>query len=171
MFVQLNREYLGKPPGERIDVGDADARRLIEQGVAVAVENDPLAPMVTRAFDSALGRFSEALTRTIDQTLQQAADAQRRSRRNAAPLLFGEGGTGDVRRNFGDWLLCVRRNDHKTLADTDPLVMRDLQRLCVICRNKGQCRHELDNLSAAEHYHQFCPNAVTLDALLEERSS
>jgi hypothetical protein len=61
--------------------------------------------------------------------------------------------------------------DHKTLADTDPLVMRDLQRLCVICRNKGQCRHELDNLSAAEHYHQFCPNAVTLDALLEERSS
>jgi hypothetical protein len=61
--------------------------------------------------------------------------------------------------------------DHKVLSETDPLVMRDLQRLCVSCRNKNRCRHELENLDASEHYHEFCPNAVTLDALLEERSS
>src|SRR6266550_2804448 len=30
MFVQLTREYLGKPPGERIDVGDDDAKRLVD---------------------------------------------------------------------------------------------------------------------------------------------
>lgn len=61
--------------------------------------------------------------------------------------------------------------DHTVLSETDPLVMRDLQRLCVSCRNKNRCRNELDSLDASDHYHEFCPNAVTLDALLQERSS
>ena len=61
--------------------------------------------------------------------------------------------------------------DPKTLAETDPLMMRDLQRLCVTCRNKNRCRRELDELSAAEHYHHYCPNAVTIDALLGERGN
>ena len=61
--------------------------------------------------------------------------------------------------------------DPARLAETDPLVMRDLQRLCVTCRNKNRCRRELDDFSASEHYHEFCPNAVTLDALLKDRSS
>lgn len=61
--------------------------------------------------------------------------------------------------------------DPARLAETDPLIMRDLQRLCVTCRNKKRCRHELEAFSASEHYHEFCPNAVTLDALLKERSS
>jgi HK97 family phage major capsid protein len=117
MFVQLKREFLGKPPGERIDVGEGDAKHLIEQGVAVAVESDPIGPAVGRAFESALGRFSDALTSAVDGALKQVADAQHRSRRNAAPLIFGENGTGDVQRSFGDWLLCVRRNDQKILAE------------------------------------------------------
>lgn len=61
--------------------------------------------------------------------------------------------------------------DPKTLAESDPLVTRDLRRLCVTCRNKNLCRREIDELGAAAHYHEFCPNAVTLDALLRERSS
>lgn len=61
--------------------------------------------------------------------------------------------------------------NHTVLSETDPLVLRDLQRLCVSCRNKNRCRHELESLEASEHYHEFCPNAVTLDALLAERSS
>lgn len=61
--------------------------------------------------------------------------------------------------------------DPAQLARTDPLIMRDLQRLCVTCRNKNRCRHELDDFSASEHYREFCPNAVTLDALLKERGS
>lgn len=61
--------------------------------------------------------------------------------------------------------------DAKALAETDPLVMRDLQRLCVTCRTKGTCRHALDDLTAEEHYREFCPNAVTLDALVKQRSA
>jgi hypothetical protein len=59
--------------------------------------------------------------------------------------------------------------DPKALARTDPLVMRDLERLCVTCADKKRCRRELDDATAAGHFHEFCPNAVTLDALLTER--
>src|SRR5437763_8363744 len=117
MFVQLTREFLGKPPGERIDVSETDARHLIEQGAATAVENDPIGPAVGRAFEQAMGRFTESLTRAVDGALKQVADVQGRSRRNAAPLIFGENGKGDVKRSFGDWLLCVRKGDQKTLAE------------------------------------------------------
>jgi hypothetical protein len=42
MFVQLTKEFLGKPIGERIDVADADADQLIRQGWAQAIDNDVL---------------------------------------------------------------------------------------------------------------------------------
>jgi HK97 family phage major capsid protein len=117
MFVQLTREFLGKPPGERIDVSETDAKHLIEQGAAVALETDPIGPAVGRAFEQAMGRFTESLTRAVDGAIKQSVEAQGRSRRNAMPLIFGENGKGDVKRNFGDWLLCVRKGDQKTLAD------------------------------------------------------
>ena len=34
MFVQLKKDFLGKPAGERIDVADSDGQTLIEQGIA-----------------------------------------------------------------------------------------------------------------------------------------
>ncbi len=117
MFVQLTREFLGKPPGERIDVSETDAKHLIEQGAAVAIDNDPIGPAVGRAFEQAMGRFTDSLQRAVDGALKQVADVQGRSRRNAAPLLFGENGAGDVKHTFGDWLLCVRKGDQKTLSD------------------------------------------------------
>src|SRR5262249_43354732 len=117
MFVQLTREYLGKPPGERIDVGEADANHLIETGAAVAVAEDPIGPAVTHAFESAFGRFTHALDGAVGAALTEFGDAQGRSRRNAAALLFGEDGGDPHGRSFGDWLLCVRRNDQKTLAE------------------------------------------------------
>ena len=117
MFVQLTREFLGKPPGERIDVSEADAKQLVEQGVAVAVADDPLGSAAGRAFESALGRLSEAVAKAVDGALKSVVDAGRRCRKNAAPLLFGEGREGDMRRSFGDWLLCVRRGDRKALAE------------------------------------------------------
>ena len=59
--------------------------------------------------------------------------------------------------------------DLKALALSDALVLHDLERLCVVCRNKGRCRHELEQGTAADNYRAFCPNAVTLDALVAER--
>src|SRR5262249_59625351 len=36
---------------------------------------------------------------------------------NAAGFVWGGGGGDRQGRSFGDWLLCVRRNDQKTLAE------------------------------------------------------
>jgi hypothetical protein len=55
--------------------------------------------------------------------------------------------------------------DPKALADTDPHVMRDLQRVCITCSDKKRCKHEIANGKVAEHFWDFCPNTVTLDVL------
>lgn len=54
----------------------------------------------------------------------------------------------------------------QAVASADPLVMRDLQRLCVTCDHKTRCAHELAQGGAAAHFHEFCPNAHTIDAVL-----
>ena len=59
--------------------------------------------------------------------------------------------------------------DAAALSARDPMVMRDLERLCVSCTNKRKCAHELATGAAAGHYEDFCPNAYTLDMLLAER--
>jgi hypothetical protein len=59
--------------------------------------------------------------------------------------------------------------DAGALSQRDPMVMRDLERLCITCTHKRKCAHELATGGAAEHYDAFCPNAYTLDMLLEER--
>jgi len=52
------------------------------------------------------------------------------------------------------------------LSRDDPATMRDLQRLCITCGNKSRCQHELAAGTAAGRYRDFCPNAISLDALL-----
>ncbi len=59
--------------------------------------------------------------------------------------------------------------DPQSLAKTNPAVMRDLQRLCIVCSQKGRCEHQLADGTAAEHFHEFCPNAFTLNALLKQK--
>ena len=59
--------------------------------------------------------------------------------------------------------------DAAALARSSPATLRDLQRLCGACRNKGRCERELAKGSAAAQFRKFCPNAFTLDALLEQK--
>ena len=66
-------------------------------------------------------------------------------------------------------LLVALNVDPKELSRTEPLVMRDLQRLCTTCGAKKRCAQELAEGTAAEHFHEFCPNAFTLDALFDEK--
>ncbi len=55
--------------------------------------------------------------------------------------------------------------DPKKLAKDDPMVMRDLQRLCVSCGYKRQCEHDLAEGKSAANYRDYCPNAYTLNLL------
>lgn len=65
-------------------------------------------------------------------------------------------------------MLAALHIDRKAVDQGSPAVLRDLQRLCVTCGNKQRCEHEFDVGTAAEHFHEYCPNSYTLDALLKQ---
>ncbi len=58
--------------------------------------------------------------------------------------------------------------DPTNLSIEKSAVMRDLQRLCVTCGYKQYCERDLVKGVAAVRYGDYCPNAYTLDALVEE---
>jgi HK97 family phage major capsid protein len=108
MFVQLQKEFLGRKPGERIDVSESDANALIAQQLATPVTDDLITPAVQRAMEQAFSGFQKGLDAVINAALKQFADAQQKSRKNAVPALFGPDGDGDPHgKTFGDWLLNV----------------------------------------------------------------
>lgn len=66
-------------------------------------------------------------------------------------------------------LLAALGVDANALEHNDPLVMRDLQRLCTTCGDKRQCQFDLANGVSADNFRDYCPNAFTLDALLKAK--
>jgi HK97 family phage major capsid protein len=108
MFVQLQKEFLGRKPGERIDVSESDANALIAQQLATPVTDDLITPAVQRAMEQAFSGFQKGLDAVINAALKQFADAQHKSRKNAVPAIFGNDGEGDPHgKTFGDWLVNV----------------------------------------------------------------
>jgi uncharacterized protein YjiS (DUF1127 family) len=55
--------------------------------------------------------------------------------------------------------------DEAALARTQPLVLRDMERVCAMCRHKRQCDNDLAAGTAAAHYEDYCLNAATIDQL------
>ena len=55
--------------------------------------------------------------------------------------------------------------DEQRLGQAQPLLLRDMERVCSLCRHKPQCDRDLADGSAAENYHGYCGNAATLEAL------
>src|SRR6516164_6752627 len=115
MFVELLKDFLGKKAGERIHVAEAEARHLIATGIAKAISDDPITPMVNKAMENALSGFTRGLDTIVNETLKQFSQAQSLARKHAVPAIFGAGGNGDPRKSFGDWLLPCARNDTRYL--------------------------------------------------------
>ncbi len=55
--------------------------------------------------------------------------------------------------------------DPGALAQTQPEVVRDMQRLCSMCRSHGRCARDLAHNPEDAAWRDYCPNALTLDAL------
>ena len=55
--------------------------------------------------------------------------------------------------------------DQDALARTEPLVLRDMERVCAMCNHKRQCDRDLAAGTAAAHYEEYCANAPTIDGL------
>lgn len=64
-------------------------------------------------------------------------------------------------------MLTALKVDPKALSEMDPLMRRELQWLCLTCPDKERCRRELEQDTAAGHFHDFCPNAISLDEIVE----
>ncbi|MTV17777.1 MULTISPECIES: hypothetical protein [Bradyrhizobium] len=55
--------------------------------------------------------------------------------------------------------------DQEKLARTEPLVLRDMERVCSLCNHKRQCEDDLAAGVSPARYHRYCLNASTIDAL------
>lgn len=62
-------------------------------------------------------------------------------------------------------LLTALGIDEKALSRTEPLVLRDMARVCALCRQKSRCDRDLEAGTSPEHYADYCLNASTIDAL------
>ena len=62
-------------------------------------------------------------------------------------------------------MLKVLGIDEEALARTQPLVLRDMERVCALCADKGECDRDLAAGTAAEHYKGYCLNAPTIEFL------
>jgi hypothetical protein len=58
--------------------------------------------------------------------------------------------------------------DKEKIAQDEPAVLKDLQRLCSLCESKGRCMHDLDRDPNDAAWRAYCPNASTLTALRAE---
>ena len=59
--------------------------------------------------------------------------------------------------------------DPQKLRSDDPGLMRSLQRICISCGHKDRCQHDLAEGTAGEHFREYCPNAMSLDALFHSK--
>ena len=55
--------------------------------------------------------------------------------------------------------------DKEALVRTEPLVLRDMERVCALCSQKHRCDRDLAAGTAAAHYDEYCANAPTIDGL------
>ena len=116
MFIQLQQDYLGQKAGQKIDVADNVAKALLEQGVAIAVQDDPLPEAINKALSESIAKITGSIETTIDECLREFAKARTLSLKNQIPAIFGDG-TGEPTRTFGQFLLAVRKGDRALLDE------------------------------------------------------
>ena len=52
--------------------------------------------------------------------------------------------------------------DEADLASSNALLLRDMERVCALCRHKRECDHDLAAGTSAAHYEDYCLNASTI---------
>jgi hypothetical protein len=62
-------------------------------------------------------------------------------------------------------LLDALRISIQALAEKEPLVLRDLQRVCTMCDQKVVCNRDIAAGTVSTNYEHYCANADTIEAL------
>ena len=60
--------------------------------------------------------------------------------------------------------------DEASLSRTQPVLQRDMVRVCASCRQKARCNYDLDEGTSAQHYEEYCPNALAIEELDQKAS-
>ncbi len=68
-------------------------------------------------------------------------------------------------------LLQVLGIDEGDLASSQPLLLRDMERVCALCVHKRQCDHDLVVGTSADRYGDYCLNAPTIAQLEQAKPS
>jgi len=55
--------------------------------------------------------------------------------------------------------------DEAALSRTQPVLQRDMVRVCASCQQKVLCDYDLDAGTSAQRYEEYCPNAPAIDEL------
>ena len=55
--------------------------------------------------------------------------------------------------------------DQATLSRTQPVLQRDMVRVCASCQQKARCNHDLEAGTLARRYEEYCPNAPAIEEL------
>ena len=61
--------------------------------------------------------------------------------------------------------------DAQAIARVQPMVVRDLERVCALCEQKKRCDSDLAAGTAAQHHTEYCENASTFASLNSASSS
>ena len=62
-------------------------------------------------------------------------------------------------------LLKALEIDEASLERMYPLVLRDMERVCSLCRHKERCDMDLADGTSAEYFSSYCPNESTIKQL------
>jgi hypothetical protein len=55
--------------------------------------------------------------------------------------------------------------DEAGLASSNPLMLRDMERVCSLCQRKGECDRDIIAGTSAEHYKAYCLNAPSIEEI------
>jgi HK97 family phage major capsid protein len=125
MLIKLKQDYVGQTSGKVLDVLDTEGKALVDKGIAEEAGQEALSPLVARAMETAMARATDGVNQVIDAALKRFAEAQESARKIARPLIFGDEGEGDIKKNFGDWLrhaiTAVTAKPREALASADHL--------------------------------------------------
>ena len=92
----------------------------------------------------------------------------------------GLSGAAELRVLAGKWphsadLLARRMQqiklDAAEIVQVEPEVVRDLERVCTLCASKRKCSRDFAKERSPSFWQTYCPNTMTLKALIAERSA
>ena len=117
MFVQLKKDFVGHPAGERIDLEELIAKSLCANGTAEEIPGDPLGTLIAQSMESCLANLTKTLDQSLEAALKEFATTATKSRRNRDPALYGNKVPDKPEHSFGNFLMAVCEKNYKALDE------------------------------------------------------